>query len=202
MGVVVGSVVGGLVGKSTAEAFDPTVEETYWRQNYASRPYVDKKLSYEDYHPAYRTGYEGYQRYGTQGRTYQDVEPDLQRNYESEHRNSRVGWNEARYAAQDAWNRVHYNAGARAEDEYWRQHYTSQPYYDSGLTYESYQPAYQIGYEGYHRYSSDRRTFDEVEPELRRDYERSYGTSGLGWEKAKHAARDAWNRVENAFKRH
>lgn len=202
VGAVVGSVVGGLVGKSTAEAFDPTVEEAYWRDNYSSRPYVDKNLTYEDYQPAYRTGYEGYQRHSTEGKTYHEVEPDLQRHYETENRDSRVGWNDARYAAQDAWDRVHSNSLAHNEDEYWRQHYASQPYYESGLPYESYQPAYRVGYEGYNRYRNDRRTFDEVEPELRRDYESNYGTSGLAWEKAKYAVRDAWNRAENAFRNH
>ena len=38
-----------------------------------------------------------------------------------------------------------------------------------------------------------------MESDLRRDYEKSEGDSALAWEKAKHAARDAWNRVENAF---
>jgi hypothetical protein len=105
-GAVVGSVVGGLVGKSAAEAFDPTVEDTYWRENYASRPYTQQGYSYEDYQPAYQMGYEGYDRYRNDNRTYDEVEPEFQRQYETEHRDHRLGWNHAKHAVRDAWDRV------------------------------------------------------------------------------------------------
>lgn len=199
VGAVVGSVVGGLVGKSAAETFDPTVEDSYWQTNYASRPYAKTGSTYEDYQPAYRTGYEGYNQHGSTGRSFTEVEPDLQRHYETSHKDARVGWSDAKYAAQDAWERVRHNSGFRGEDDYWRQNYASQPYYERGVEYDRYQPAYRSGYEGYNRYQG--RTFDEAEPELRRDYERDYGSSGLGWEKAKHAARDAWHRVERTVKK-
>ena len=40
VGAAVGAVAGGLAGKGIAEAIDPTVEETYWRKTFSSRPYV------------------------------------------------------------------------------------------------------------------------------------------------------------------
>ena len=40
VGAAVGAVVGGLAGKGIAEQIDPTVEDAYWRDNYASRPYA------------------------------------------------------------------------------------------------------------------------------------------------------------------
>ena len=43
------------------------------------------------------------------------------------------------------------------------------------------------------------REFDDVEPDLRREWERSEWKDGLSWEKAKKAARDAWHRVERAL---
>lgn len=46
VGAVVGSVAGGLVGKGAAEVFDPTVEEAYWQENYHSRPYAKRELTY------------------------------------------------------------------------------------------------------------------------------------------------------------
>lgn len=201
IGAVVGSVVGGLIGKNTAEAFDPTVEDAYWRENYSSRPYAKRDFTYEDYQPAYRTGYEGYNRYRDAGRSYHEVEPELRRSYETEHSSARVGWEDAKHAVQDAFDRVRDSSLSNSEDEYWRQQYASQPYYEQGLTYEAYQPAYRTGYESYSRYASSGRTFDDVEPELRSDYERNYGSTGMGWDKAKHAARDAWNRVERTFSR-
>ncbi len=63
--------------------------------------------------------------------------------------------------------------------------------------YETYRPAYRVGYEGYGRYPG--KTFEEAEVDLRRDYESGKGTASLQWEKAKQASRDAWHRVERAL---
>ena len=53
LGAAVGAVVGGLAGKGVAESIDPTVEDAYWRENYASRDYVAPGRTYADYGPAY-----------------------------------------------------------------------------------------------------------------------------------------------------
>ena len=71
VGAVVGAVAGGLAGKGVAEAIDPTVEESYWRANYASRPYVEKGASFDDYGPAYRLGVDSYGQ--SNGRTFRTV---------------------------------------------------------------------------------------------------------------------------------
>lgn len=105
VGAVVGSVAGGLLGKGVAETLDPTVEDEYWRHNYGTRPYVEPGHTYEDYSPAYRTGYEGYTTYSKQGLSYQQAEPHLRQRYESEVGTSRLGWDKARHASQDAWYR-------------------------------------------------------------------------------------------------
>jgi hypothetical protein len=104
VGAVVGSVAGGLVGKSAAEAIDPTVETDYWKNNYNSRPYYESDYTYDDYEPAYRTGFEGYRTH--YGRTYDDVEPELQRDYERNHGGGRLAWEKAKHATRDAWDRV------------------------------------------------------------------------------------------------
>jgi hypothetical protein len=83
------------------------------------------------------------------------------------------------------------------EDAYWRENYTTRPYYKKGATYETYQPAYRTGYEGRTRYTG--RSFEEAETDLRSDYERNRGASSLTWEHAKDATRDAWHRVERAI---
>lgn len=107
VGAVAGSVVGGLIGKGVAEQFDPTVEEEYWRNNYESRAYVEKDYSYDsDYSNAYRIGYEGYSNYGNQGMSYTQAEPHLKKEYEAKHGSNRLGWNKAKYAIEDSWNRV------------------------------------------------------------------------------------------------
>jgi hypothetical protein len=105
VGAVVGSVVGGLAGKSTAEKINPTVEDSHWRENYSSRPYVKEGATYEEYQYAYRVGYEGYDRYGDTGRNYSDVEPNLQREYEANQQGN-LTWEKAKHAVKDAWDRA------------------------------------------------------------------------------------------------
>ena len=81
-----------------------------------------------------------------------------------------------------------------AEDAYWRQNYQNRPYVEQGANYDTYQPAYQYGWESRRQYGS--RRFDEVEPELKTQWGAAGTQSQLDWENAKPAARDAWDRIE------
>ena len=81
------------------------------------------------------------------------------------------------------------------EDAYWRDNYRSKGYVEKNTGYETIQPAYRAGYEGYSKYPGKR--FHEVENDLKQDYEKNRSGTGLEWDKAKHAAKDAWHRVEN-----
>lgn len=103
IGAVAGAVVGGLMGKGVAEMIDPTAEEAYWRDNYASRPYVEGG-SFEDYGPAYRYGVDTYPTYA--GRDFDEVEPTLARDWESHRGSSRLGWENAKHATRDSWQRL------------------------------------------------------------------------------------------------
>ena len=105
VGAVIGSVVGGLAGKDVAEQVNPSFEENNWQETYTSSTYVDSDKTYEDYQPAYRTGYEGYDRYGHSGRTYSEVETDLQRDYQTNQTGS-LPWEQAKHAVKDAWDRA------------------------------------------------------------------------------------------------
>lgn len=82
------------------------------------------------------------------------------------------------------------------EDAYWRDNYGAQPYVDKGSNYDTYQPAYQYGWESRQKHAG--RKFDEVESDLRSGWEKSEHNAKMGWDKAKHATRDAWHRVERA----
>src|SRR5690606_29344158 len=73
-----------------------------------------------------------------------------------------------------------------AEDAYWRENYTSRPYAGTGANYDDYQPAYRYGLDAHTRYPD--RSFDDIEPELNRDWGTARGTSSLEWERAKHAS--------------
>jgi hypothetical protein len=104
VGAAVGAVVGGLAGKGIAEKIDPTIEEAYWRENYMSRPYVNKSYSYDDYGPAYMYGVDNYSRY--QGRKFEDVEAELGRDWQRAKGKSRLAWEDAKHATKDAFHRA------------------------------------------------------------------------------------------------
>ncbi|MGV3773663.1 MAG: hypothetical protein ACO1QB_12235 [Verrucomicrobiales bacterium] len=106
VGLAAGAIAGGLAGKGAAEAVNPTAEEAYWRDNYSNQPYYDKSYTYDDYAPAYRTGYEGYSRYAGTGKTYDAVENDLRSDYERSRGRSRLDWERARSATRAGWHRV------------------------------------------------------------------------------------------------
>lgn len=200
VGAVVGSVVGGLVGKGVAETFDPTVEHQYWQNNYRSRPYVEPGYDYDnDYAIAYRIGYESYPVYAAQGMTFADAEPLLQADFERQRGKSRLSWGRAKQAAQDAWHRVdNLFQGRRENDAYWRHHYQSRPYIETGYAYDDYAPAYWMGHDSYRTYGLNHGlTYEQAESYIRSDYERTYGTHRLDWERAKYAIQDAWNRLRN-----
>lgn len=114
VGAAVGAVVGGLAGKGFAEAIDPTAEEAYWKDRYQSEPYYDRALTYEDYDPAYRTGYVGRGAYA--GRDFEDAEADLQRDYEEGRGDSRLDWEKAKPASRAAWDRVNENLPRERQD--------------------------------------------------------------------------------------
>jgi len=102
-GAAIGAVVGGLAGKGVGEAVNPTVEDAYWREQYAREPYYSQGYTYDDYAPAYRTGYEARVRYAG---SFDDVEPQLERDYTGYRGPSPLAWDRARHAARAAWDRV------------------------------------------------------------------------------------------------
>lgn len=198
-GAVVGSLLGGLIGKGAAEATNPTESHPPEQKTQSRRSYSRGERTYEAYELAYHVGYEGYLNYADGHTTYQEIEPDLQRDYEARNEGYSVSWEEAHYAVKDAWERARRNDFFFKEDLYWREHYRSRPYYNSDFSYQNYQPAYRIGYEGYAEHVESDEPYEKIELKFRRDYENNYGDSGLDWNQAKYAVRDAWNRAEQRF---
>lgn len=108
VGAIVGAVAGGLVGKGVAEMVDPTVEDAYWRDNYATRSYVRDDASYDDYGPAYRYGVERFRQ--TDGRQdFDALETDMGRGWDDARGQSRLMWDDAKLATRDAWDRARNN---------------------------------------------------------------------------------------------
>jgi uncharacterized protein YjbJ (UPF0337 family) len=79
------------------------------------------------------------------------------------------------------------------EDAYWQASYQGAPYVDRARDYQYYQPAYRFGWESYSRYG--RRSFEEIDETLMREWDTRRGASLQTWSEARDAARDAWERV-------
>lgn len=78
------------------------------------------------------------------------------------------------------------------EDAYWREHHARQGW-AKGRSYDEFQPAYRVGYEGYARHGGVG-SFEDREDELRRNYESQ--RAKLSWEEARPASRAAWQKFE------
>jgi hypothetical protein len=113
VGAAVGAVAGGLGGKAAAETVNPTLEDTWWRQNYGERPYARKSEPYETYQPAYRYGWEARMMHGDS--SWGEVEADLERGWAQARGQSNLVWKDARHAVRDAWDRIGPPIGADRE---------------------------------------------------------------------------------------
>jgi hypothetical protein len=104
VGGAIGAVAGGLAGKGTAESFDPTIEDAYWRKNFPSRFYYVDGVRFEDYLPAYRHGYASVQKH--HGKTWSQAEADIEANWYKAKDSSTLTWDNAKFAVKDSWERL------------------------------------------------------------------------------------------------
>jgi hypothetical protein len=83
---------------------DWTTEESYWRDNWQSRPYTSADLGFEYYGPAYRYGFESAAMY--RGKQWNDIEADLGAGWDRYELRGRNTWENIKEAVKDAWHRV------------------------------------------------------------------------------------------------
>lgn len=101
VGAVVGAIGGSKAGGAIAEAVNPTAYTEHFQSSYNSTPYYNSERNWNDYEPAYKYSYD---QYGSNaGKKFEDVEGDLQRNWDSTRGNSRLAWNDAKGAVRDGW---------------------------------------------------------------------------------------------------
>ena len=86
-----------------------------------------------------------------------------------------------------------------AEDAYWRDNYAGRDYVEAGTSYDEYSPAYRYGVDAYSRYPDC--NFTMLKRNWGRDWGTARGRSSLEWERAKHASRDAWQRLSDNVER-
>jgi hypothetical protein len=85
-------------------AVDAVAEGVYWRGQFKHEPYFLRGCTYDDYAPAYLTGYLGHSRLA--GKPYEEIEGELERDYSTNRGGSGLSWIEAKPATRAAWNRV------------------------------------------------------------------------------------------------
>jgi hypothetical protein len=82
-----------------------------------------------------------------------------------------------------------------AEEEHWRDAYVREPYFQPGTTYDYYATGYRTGWEGRARYEG--RTFNDVESQLRAEYDRARTEDTPEWREGRLAAKAAWDRIDD-----
>ena len=103
-GAVVGGVAGYAAGGAIAESVNPTEYDDHFRSSYSSAPYYSDRRTWNDYQPAYQYGYNTYGQY--KGQRFEDIEPQLERDWDNSRERSRLAWSEARGAVRDGWHHI------------------------------------------------------------------------------------------------
>ena len=81
-----------------------------------------------------------------------------------------------------------------AEEAYWRDNYSKEPYYEKGRSFDDYAPAYRLGLTGRTRYEED---WALAEPRLASEWDSARAGSALSWPQAQPATRAAWDRIDS-----
>ncbi len=107
-GAAAGALAGAAAGAATGPgaAFDTAPFEAYWRQHFASRPYVPAGARYDDYGPVYRYAIREYAA-TDHPRTWEETSYRLRRGWQDACGGSCLSWDEAMPAARDAWMRMY-----------------------------------------------------------------------------------------------
>jgi hypothetical protein len=166
-------------------------DDEYYRKHWSSN-YATSGETYDDYAPAYSYGSEKARSEDYRGRPWDDFESDLRSDWESRDLTGRSTWEKFKAAVRSGWDRI---TGDTASDSEYRKHWSSNYAY-SGGSYDDYEPAYRYGSQmrGDARYQG--RNWDEIESDLRSDWDSRYASGGAStWEKFKAAVRHGWDRV-------
>lgn len=112
VGGIVGGIIGGVAGNEAADAINPVEEDAYWREQHRDSPYFHESrstyddLDYDrDYRSAYEVGYKNRPLFDSDTH-FEQVETELRTQWEAIKGPSRLDWEQAKYAAKDAWLRA------------------------------------------------------------------------------------------------
>ncbi|WP_313705571.1 YsnF/AvaK domain-containing protein [Massilia sp.] len=166
-------------------------DDDYYRNHFTSN-YGTTGASYDDYAPAYSYGSEMASNQKYSGRKWDDVESDLSSGWATRAGNKAGStWEKMKAAVRHGWDRM----TSDDDDSYYRNHYNA-TYSSMGGAYDDYKPAYSYGSQMRNSDLYRNRPWDEVEPDLRSNWEKQYaGKSGSTWENMKAAVRHGWDRM-------
>jgi hypothetical protein len=157
---------------------------SHWDENYSSLG-----TSYDDYAPAYRFGNEMRRQEKYRGRDWSDVEQSLRSDWDTRNPGAAT-WEKFKAAVRHGWDKI--TPDTDTDDWYrsdWHDNYSR-----LGGSYDEYEPAYFYGTEMRMSVMYRDRSWDEVESDLRSDWEaRHPGTST--WDKFKAAVRRGWDKI-------
>ena len=81
------------------------------------------------------------------------------------------------------------------QEEYWKEKYKTRAYYNEGREYEDYATAFHYGWEIAAKPENAGRSFEEIEPELEKDWPTYSESNQNAWRDVKDAIRDAYDRI-------
>ena len=172
-------------------------DSTYYHSHYESN-YASSGTAYDDVAPAYRYGSEMRSSDTYRDRDWNDVESDLKNDWHSKYGTSHEpsAWERIKAAVRHGWDRMTGETSATTDDDgYYRTHWSTQ-YAASGTSYDELAPAYRYGTEMRSSTKYRGRNWDDVENDLRTDWDTRYGKDGAStWDKMKAAVRHGWDRV-------
>lgn len=79
-------------------------DESFWRENYRSRPYTDQGRDFEHYRSGYKYSYDSAGRIGR--RRWDEAEPDLRRGWDDYEGRGESTWDQVKDSVRDAWDRI------------------------------------------------------------------------------------------------
>jgi hypothetical protein len=172
---------------STGSGMD---DDIYYRDHY-SENYAGSGKDYDSYKSAYAYGREMSRSELYRNRPWDEVMPQLRSDWETRNGGSAGStWENMKDAVRHGWNRL----TGDDEDSAYRSHWNA-TYGASGGSYDEYRPAYSYGSQMRRDARYGNRQWDEVESDLRTDWE-SRNPNGLStWEKVKAAVRHGWDRM-------
>jgi uncharacterized protein (TIGR02271 family) len=166
-------------------------DDTYFRNDWKTN-YSSLGGTYDDYAPAYSYGSKMRSDTRYQNRQWDDVESDLRSDWESTNKGGASTWEKMKAAVRRGWDKITPDTDA---DTAYRSHWDSN-YSSLGGSYDDYAPAYSYGSQMRSDARYQNRQWDDVESDLRSDWDTRYSKGGVStWEKMKAAVRHGWDKV-------